>query len=67
MLVAGHDTTAYTMQFLLFELARNPHTQHQVRAEAQRVLGEAEHAGGLRYDGCDVSDLMDRPYPHCSR
>jgi len=45
-LVAGHDTTAYTMQFLLMQLARDQPLQHRVRAEALKVFAAIRDAGG---------------------
>jgi len=45
LLVAGHDTTAYTMQFLFFELARHPTIQQKVRDESIRVLDRINASG----------------------
>jgi cytochrome P450 len=44
-LIAGHDTTAYTMQFCLFELSRNPRFQHRAREECCRILDAIEEEG----------------------
>ncbi len=38
-LIAGHDTTAAALTWLLYTLAMHPEVQEQVRAEADRVLG----------------------------
>lgn len=35
---AGHETTATTLTWLLYELARHPHVEAQLRAELERVL-----------------------------
>ncbi|KAI8994752.1 cytochrome P450 [Pilobolus umbonatus] len=39
--VAGHETTAYTLAFTIYELARNKDLQERAREEAFRVLGDA--------------------------
>ena len=44
-LVAGHDTTAYTMQYCLMELARNPDLQTRARAEVNKLYDEIEREG----------------------
>jgi cytochrome P450 len=44
-LVAGHDTTAYTMQYCLLELARNPELQHRARNEVIKIYKEIEREG----------------------
>ncbi|HYF75952.1 MAG TPA: cytochrome P450 [Symbiobacteriaceae bacterium] len=38
-LIAGHDTTAAALTWLLYVLAMHPEVQAQVRAEADQVLG----------------------------
>ena len=52
-LVAGHDTTAYTMQFTLMELAKQPKIQDRVRKECQDIL----HAIQLSGRALEYSDL----------
>eukprot|EP00944_MAST-04C_sp_MAST-4C-sp1_P005878 g5878.t1 len=44
-LIAGHDTTAYTMQYCLMELARNPRIQSKARAEVNDIYDEIEQSG----------------------
>ena len=44
-LVAGHDTTAYTMQYCLMELTRNPEMQSKARAEVNYIYNEIEQNG----------------------
>ncbi|KAI8361722.1 cytochrome P450 [Blakeslea trispora] len=39
--LAGHDTTANTLAFTLYELAVNPELQEKAREEALRILGDA--------------------------
>jgi cytochrome P450 len=41
LLFAGHDTSTSTLSFLMYELARNPHTVAPLQAEQDRVLGAA--------------------------
>lgn len=38
MLAAGYDTTASTLAWALFELARHPHVQNKLHSEIHRVL-----------------------------
>jgi cytochrome P450 len=40
LLFGGHDTSASTISFLMYELARNPEALARVRAEQERVLGD---------------------------
>ena len=35
ILFAGHDTTGHTMTWLTYELARHPHLQKRLQAEAR--------------------------------
>lgn len=50
-LVAGHDTTAHTLQWALLELARHPSVQEACRAEAESVLAPLEAEGrSLTYE-----------------
>jgi len=61
MLVAGHDTTAYTMQFCLLELARDQALQDRVRAETCRILREVERRGTpLAYGDLPRFELLTR-------
>merc|ERR1712216_374298 len=60
-LIAGHDTTAYTMQFLLLEMARNQPLQDRVRHEACRLLDEIEARGTpLSYSDLPRFELLTR-------
>ena len=50
VLVAGHDTTAYTMQYLLMQLARDQPLQDRVRSEASAVFADlARERRGLAF------------------
>jgi cytochrome P450 len=61
LLVAGHDTTAYTMQFLLFELARHPSHQERVREEAREIFSRLEQRGErLHYSHLHQFDFLSR-------
>jgi enediyne biosynthesis protein E7 len=40
ILFAGHDTTAHTMSFALYEVARHPEVEAKLLAEQHAVLGE---------------------------
>lgn len=53
-LVAGHDTTAYTMQFTLMELARNKKIQHRVRLECVNILNEIDREEGRSLEYSDL-------------
>lgn len=39
MLLAGVDTTSFTLTWATYLLARNPHVQQQIHAEVERTLG----------------------------
>ena len=43
-LFAGHDTTAHTMSYTIYELYKNPSALHQVRQEIDTVLGDQQIA-----------------------
>lgn len=60
-LVAGHDTTAYTMQFVLMELARKPIIQDKVRRECFDILNDIKHSGHeLKYDDLPRFELLTK-------
>lgn len=46
--IAGFDTSSTTMQFVLYELARNPELQEKTRAEINKVL--EKHDGKFTYE-----------------
>ena len=37
-MIAGHDTTSYTLAWIIIEVARNPHVYEKVKAEIERVV-----------------------------
>jgi cytochrome P450 len=51
ILFAGHDTTAHTMTWLTYELARNPHYQKRVQQEVDAMF---DGLGGkpMQYEDC---------------
>ncbi|KPM43107.1 hypothetical protein AK830_g3449 [Neonectria ditissima] len=49
MLVAGHETTANAMHFILIELAANPASQRRLQKDIDEILGDAE-ASSWDYD-----------------
>jgi len=57
-LLAGHDTSASTLSFALYELALHPEIQHSLRAEIVQVL--SKHGGKLTYDGMQDMSYLDR-------
>ncbi|ORY00330.1 cytochrome P450 [Basidiobolus meristosporus CBS 931.73] len=40
VVMAGYETTATVMSWILYELAENPHYQERIRAEVQKVFGD---------------------------
>lgn len=56
LLQAGVDTTSNTLEFILYQLAKNPEEQAKVRAELQAVLPEDPTEGFRR------EHLADLPY-----
>ncbi len=53
MLLAGHETTATSLSWVVHRLLQNPTVLEKVRAELQRVIGDgpiqAEHVSELEY------------------
>lgn len=55
-LIAGFETTSSSMQFLLYELAKNKNIQSKLRNEIKNAL--AKHGGIISYDAvCEVEYL----------
>ena len=57
-LVAGHDSSASTLTFALYELALHPEIQQSLRAEILQVLNK--HDSKLTYDGIQNMSYLDR-------
>ncbi|KAF7554827.1 hypothetical protein G7046_g6705 [Stylonectria norvegica] len=56
MLVAGHETTANAMHFIMIELATNPASQRRLQKDIDEVLGGKE-PGAWDYEGV-VNPMM---------
>ncbi|KAF8582153.1 cytochrome P450 [Ramaria rubella] len=60
-MVAGHETTASTLTWMLYELSRHPGYQSRVRDEIKVARAQAAHRGGM--DGeLSVADLDSMKY-----
>ncbi|KAF9787520.1 cytochrome P450 [Thelephora terrestris] len=59
IMFAGHDTTAKTMTFLLWELANKRHVQESLRAEIRETLGRIRARGDSDFT---VNDFDSMPY-----
>ena len=57
-LLAGHETSASTMTFALYELALHSEIQQSLRAEILQML--SKHDGKLTYDGIQDMLYLDR-------
>lgn len=59
--IAGHETTANTLTWLLWELAKNPHYQERLREEIKEKRKEVYDRGG---EGVDftLEDLESMPF-----
>ena len=64
MLLAGEDTTAYTLAWAVHQLCDSPESVEALRAELDQTLGEAELPGdletatGLAYAGAVANEAM---------
>ena len=47
MLLAGEDTTAYTLGWAVHQLCDSPESVNQLRREADQLLGAADVAGDI--------------------
>lgn len=54
----GFDTSAATLGFVMYELARQPDIQEKVRQEIFDVT--AKHQGKVTYDGLKELEYMER-------
>ncbi len=66
-LFAGHDTTAHSMAFTIYELCKNPDILQKVREEIDSVLGtdkigDWSHMGRLEYLDMVVKESL-RKHP----
>ncbi|OSD01175.1 PAH-inducible cytochrome P450 monooxygenase PC-PAH 1 [Trametes coccinea BRFM310] len=58
-LLAGHETTANTMNWMLYELARHPDYQAKMRDEVKAIRARVTERGGSDYS---ISDLDSMTY-----
>jgi len=59
LIFAGHDTTANTLTWCLYELAKNPEIQERLRTEIDRVI-DVELQRPLTYDDLSVLPYLTR-------
>lgn len=55
ILLAGHETTASTMSWLLYELANNPEVQEALRAEVRTARARV---GGRELEAADLDSMV---------
>lgn len=56
-MLAGHDTTANTITFLLWELAKQPHYQRRLREEIAVVRAEVTARGDTEFSVADLEGM----------
>lgn len=56
-MLAGHDTTANTITFLLWELAKQPHYQRRLREEIAAVRAEVTSRGDTEFSVADLEGM----------
>ncbi|BFZ10433.1 hypothetical protein BsWGS_13472 [Bradybaena similaris] len=66
-IIAGYETTSTTLQYLSYELAKNPEVQRNVRQEIAEVLGDStepdyDKCKNLKYTEAAISETL-RMYP----
>merc|ERR1719240_2300460 len=52
ILFAGHDTTAHTMTWLTYEMAKNPKYQRRLQAEVDAMFAEL-NGRDMTYEDCE--------------
>ena len=55
--LAGHETTASTVSWLLWELAKNPEYQNRLRAEIRNAREAMRARGDIRFTIDDLDSL----------
>lgn len=60
--LAGHETTANTLSWLLFELSRHPEFQQNLREEIAQKRNEVLARGGEAGDDFTMEDLESMEY-----
>lgn len=71
MLIAGYETTAFTLQMIIYMMSKMPEMQERVRNEIMEVIGEKddfeyEDVAKLKYMQQVVQETL-RMYPPVSR
>lgn len=66
-IIAGYETTATTLQYMAYELARNKSVQENVRKEIKQIVGESEdptyeQIQSMKYTSAVLSETL-RMYP----
>ena len=59
ILFAGHDTTAHTMTWLTYELARHPEYQRQLQAEIDQMFDDLK-GREMTYDDCSKLPFLTK-------
>ncbi|XP_041973138.1 cytochrome P450 6B5-like [Aricia agestis] len=62
---AGYETSATTMSFMLYELARNPNIQEKLHQEIDEVLGSSN--GEVTYDTLSKLPYMEKVFDETLR
>jgi cytochrome P450 len=68
--LAGHDTTANTLSFCLYHLAKNKHVQRKARADVLSILGDkpndyiptSEELKQMEYINMVIKEVNKSPY-----
>merc|ERR1712166_515168 len=61
ILFAGHDTTAHTMTWCAYELARNPQYQRRVQEEVDVLFTQLAHEGReMIYEDCEKLPFLTK-------
>ncbi|KAG6918884.1 hypothetical protein DXG01_010948 [Tephrocybe rancida] len=57
VILAGHETTANTLSWMLLEMARHPDVQTKLRAEIRAMQRSLESRGELTYTNADIESM----------
>lgn len=56
-MLAGHETTASTVTFALYELAKHPDIQNELREEIKAARAEAERRGDSEFTIANLESM----------
>jgi cytochrome P450 len=59
IILGGHETTAHSICWTLYELAKAPHVQHRMRVEIQEMQAKISARGDTEFT---VTDFDNMPY-----